>query len=222
MLKKYHDILNSNPLFSTLTEEEQRQLLNHYSSITTHKKNSIVYLEKTKCRSLDLVLKGKLVVQDINKNGNVVLLKHISQGETFGANLLFADNSYYPMTFLAKNNSAILHVDKANILRLCQNKLFLQAFLALVSEQALFLATRIKSFTHKSLRELIIVFLQHEYHSQRSQVIKLSTTKKELAERFGVQRSSLSRELQKMRKEGLITYDAKTITILNLRLNAEN
>ena len=41
-------------------------------------------------------------------------------------------------------------------------------------------------------------------------------TKKDLAEKFGVQRSSLSRELNKMRKEGLIEYDAYSITIINL------
>jgi len=38
-------------------------------------------------------------------------------------------------------------------------------------------------------------------------------TKKELAERLGIQRTSLSRELNKMKKDGLIDYDAHSITI---------
>ena len=42
----------------------------------------------------------------------------------------------------------------------------------------------------------------------------LNTTKKALAEKFGVQRTSLSRELAKMKKDGLIDYDVKTITLL--------
>jgi CRP-like cAMP-binding protein len=33
---------------------------------------------------------------------------------------------------------------------------------------------------------------------------------------FGVSRTSLSRELQKMAAENLITFDAKTIQILNI------
>ncbi len=40
-------------------------------------------------------------------------------------------------------------------------------------------------------------------------------SKKELADRFGVQRPSLFRELKKMKKEGLIDYDHKSIVILD-------
>lgn len=43
-------------------------------------------------------------------------------------------------------------------------------------------------------------------------------SKKEMAERFGIQRPSLSRELNKMRKDGLLEYDAKTITIKDLSM----
>jgi Mn-dependent DtxR family transcriptional regulator len=43
-------------------------------------------------------------------------------------------------------------------------------------------------------------------------------SKKEMAERFGIQRPSLSRELNKMRKDGLLEYDAKTITIKDLNM----
>ncbi|WP_346898573.1 helix-turn-helix domain-containing protein [Clostridium sp. UBA7503] len=56
----------------------------------------------------------------------------------------------------------------------------------------------------------------YESYIQKSNVIKLKVTKKDLAEKFGVQRSSLSRELNKMRKDGLIEYDAYSITIINL------
>jgi len=48
-------------------------------------------------------------------------------------------------------------------------------------------------------------------------VIRLHYSKKELAERLGVQRSSLGRELNKMRREGLLEYDARTITLKNLK-----
>jgi len=56
----------------------------------------------------------------------------------------------------------------------------------------------------------------YESYVQKSNIIKLEVTKKDLAEKFGVQRSSLSRELNKMRKDGLIEYDAYSITIVNL------
>ncbi|HPE16011.1 MAG TPA: helix-turn-helix domain-containing protein, partial [Oscillospiraceae bacterium] len=41
-----------------------------------------------------------------------------------------------------------------------------------------------------------------------------SMTKKALAERIGVQRTSLSRELAKMRDDGLIKFDIDSIELL--------
>ena len=41
----------------------------------------------------------------------------------------------------------------------------------------------------------------------------LTVSKKSLAEIIGVQRTSLSRKLQKMKRDGLIEYDTKSISI---------
>jgi CRP-like cAMP-binding protein len=56
--------------------------------------------------------------------------------------------------------------------------------------------------------------LERECKIQNSNRIQLGITKKALAERIGVQRTSLSRELAKMKADGLIDFDDKTITLL--------
>ncbi|MGI6595070.1 MAG: helix-turn-helix domain-containing protein [Christensenellales bacterium] len=56
-------------------------------------------------------------------------------------------------------------------------------------------------------------FLTHESKEQKNKTIKLNTTKKRLSEIIGVQRTSLSRELTKMRKDNLINFTKDTITI---------
>jgi CRP-like cAMP-binding protein len=48
---------------------------------------------------------------------------------------------------------------------------------------------------------------------QNSHTITLPISKKQLADYFGVQRPSLFRELKKMKEEGLINIDNKTITL---------
>ena len=59
-------------------------------------------------------------------------------------------------------------------------------------------------------------YLKYEYHIQKSNIITINISKKDLAERLGIQRSSLSRELNKMRKDGLLEYDARTVTLKNI------
>lgn len=46
--------------------------------------------------------------------------------------------------------------------------------------------------------------------------MRLDVTKKELTERLGIHRQSLSRKLGRMRADELVTYDRKGIGIRNL------
>ena len=50
---------------------------------------------------------------------------------------------------------------------------------------------------------------------QGSSIITLPISKTELANRFGVQRTSVSREFSRMERDGLIKLNNKAIEILN-------
>ena len=91
-------------------------------------------------------------------------------------------------------------------------------FLKLISDNTILLGDKIKYFANRSIRDSITAFLNQQCQAQKSRKINLNMTKKALAERIGVQRTSLSRELQKMKKEGLIDFDSTTITILQSEL----
>jgi len=68
---------------------------------------------------------------------------------------------------------------------------------------------------NKSIRECIISYLKYECAKQKSDRVRLPMTKKALAERMGVQRTSLSREFARMKQEKLLSFDGDTITVLN-------
>jgi len=117
---------------------------------------------------------------------------------------------------LSKTEVTILHIKKDLILKLCQSDTtFLIKFLQSLSDKTLILTDKIKTLSLKSIRQCIVDFLLYEKYVQKNNVIILTLTKKQLAEKFGVQRPSLSRELNNMRKEGLIEYDPYSITILD-------
>ena len=82
-----------------------------------------------------------------------------------------------------------------------------------ISQKTMILTDKLTVISLKTVRQRINDYLSHQYQLQKTLVITLGCSKKELAERLGVQRTSLSRELAKMKKAGLLDYDAKTITI---------
>ena len=72
---------------------------------------------------------------------------------------------------------------------------------------------KIDTIALKSIRERIMEFLRVEQKRQNSHTIVLPFSKKEWAEVLAIQRPSLSRELAKMRKEGIIQFKGRIIAI---------
>jgi len=182
--------------------------------VEEYERGQIIHLQNELCEAMDIILEGKVSVQKIDEEGNILKVAVFSDGEILGANLLFSSSNTYPMTVVSESRTIILHAYRDLILESCQrNTDFMAGLLTVISNKALVLTDKIDTISFKTIRQRIIDFLRYEYYIQKSTAIKLNTTKKELAERMGIQRTSLSRELNKMRKEGLIEYNAKTITL---------
>lgn len=202
-------------LFQSLTVEERKKHLQEGRfHVTTHDPGMIIHLEGDNCTSMEVLLEGTLVVERIDVSGDVLTVAEFKQGDVLGGNLIFATQPQYPMTITARSPVKLLEVNKKVVLELCrQNTVFLEAFLSLISNYTFLLGEKIKHDVRRPLRDKIISYLEVERKRQQSNCVKLPMSKKALAERLGVQRTSLSRELQKMKQEGLVNYDAHSVTL---------
>lgn len=203
------------PLFSDYNKKELGGILESYSIIMkTYEKDQIIHIQHEVCSTMDIILEGKVMVQKIDESGNVLTIDTFINGDLLGANLLFSNKNVYPMTVSASAKTVILMLSKDLVLELCrQSTTFMEALLTEISNKTLILTEKINIISHKTIRKSVLDFLKQEQYKQGSNVIKLPLSKKELAERLGVSRSSLGRELIKMRKDGLVDYDAWTITL---------
>ena len=220
---QYLDALAGLSLFEGFSREELKSVFDSSSyEIKIYGKEQIIHLQNEVCNAMDIILEGKVAVQKIDEEGNVLTINVFSAPDIIGAHLVFSNNNIYPMTVVSDADTVILRLSKEMIIELGRSNLdFMVALLRTISDRMLILADKIRTISHKSIRQQIIAFLTYEYHLQKSQVIKLNYSKKELAERLGVQRSSLSRELNKMRRESLLEFDARSITLKNLKLDQD-
>jgi CRP-like cAMP-binding protein len=217
-LEDYISALTAVRLFQCFSKEELSTLLcQGQYRIRKYGKNEVIYLQGEKCVCLEIILDGTIYIQQIDASGDLLTLCTMLAGDSIGENLLFSCNNAFPMTMTAKCETEILQIDKELILTLCQSsESFLKSFLQSMSDKTLILAGKIKILSMKTIRQYLVELLLCEHHLQQSMQIRLNVSKKELAEKLGVQRPSLSRELNKMREDGLIAFDAKSITILNM------
>ncbi len=210
-------------MFDSFSKEDLKTILNETNfEINHYGKDQVIHLQSEVCESMGVILEGKVAIQKIDDEGNILTINVFSAPEIIGAHLIFSAHNVYPMTVVAESNVVIMRLKKNLLIRLGrENPEFMVALLQVISDRTIILADKIRSISYQTIRNQITAFLIYEYHSQNSQVIKLRFSKKELAERFGVQRTSLSRELHKMHCAGLLDYDARTITIKDLDLIAK-
>lgn len=175
----------------------------------------IIHLDGDLCRGMEIILSGRVSVERIDESGNLMIINQFGPDDMIGGNLVFSRNPRYPMTIIAKTATTLVALEKRLIFELCSSyPEFLEQFLRAISDNAMLLGDKIKHYVQRSLRESLISYLKNMSMIQCSNRIQLPVTKKELAEQIGVQRTSLSRELQKMKQEGLVEYDARTIRLL--------
>lgn len=216
-MKKNMELMGQIDLMKSITPQEiESYLIEGSCKITQYKKNNIVHFVGEVCSKLEIILSGKVVIERIDESGNLMTIAEFLGGDVLGGNLMFSKNPYYPMTVTAKEATLILEVNKDRLFRLfSDNHEFLSSYLEYVSDHTVILGDRIKHYVNRTIRESIISYLNFESKKQNSSIIKLSMTKKALAERIGVQRTSLSRELAKMREDGLIEFNSVSISLLN-------
>ncbi len=209
-------LLRNVDLLSALSDS----VLNHYFKtggfrFKKYQKNTPLHLEGDKCERLEIILSGTVVVDHVDTAGKMLTVSSFGEGDLIGGNLIFSKKPYYPMTVTTRCVVDILEIDREILFELfLQNSDFLKTFLSFVSDNAFILGYKIKQSVNKTIREKILLFLEGESARQQSKNIKLPLTKTQLAESLGVERTSLSRELAKMRRDGLINFDNKSITIL--------
>jgi len=185
-------------------------------SVVDYEMNEIIHLENEKCEYLEIIIKGKARVENLNKNGDTMTIMDFKVGDILGGNLIFAKEPNYPMLITAKEKIKMLIIGKDELFDLLLDyPNFLLAFLEYMSDHSSILAYTIKKKVNSTIRENVINYLIYEREKTGNYIINLEFTKKDFAEQIGVQRTSLSRELNKMKKEGLIDYYKNTIVIMD-------
>lgn len=178
-------------------------------------KGQTIYYENDCCQTLDILLSGQISIVKYDIQGNVFNVANIQKGQIISGNLLFSSHHRYPFNLVAAEDTELIRLTKEAALDLMQSDRYaLLEILKELSEKTLLLATSVHTLSEKSIRQKILLFLQAEAHRQNSQTIELTFSKKNMAERFGIARTSLSRELRNMEKEGLIRFSAKSITLI--------
>lgn len=160
------------------------------------------------------VLKGCVAVYAVALDGREVCLNHLYPNDCFGiANLVAPGN--VDTVLHCEPHTVVAYVNKEALLRLLHHDAALaMKYAMLCNAKIQFLLKRIESLTMQTSRGKIIVdILLHRDGLQ----MNLIGSRDDWANRLGMSRATLFRELAQLQKQGYISIKGKNLTILDLK-----
>jgi CRP-like cAMP-binding protein len=222
MLKKYYKTLEKNPLFDGIDDYGIDQLLGCLQpKVKNYEKNQFIAFAGDEFTSIGVILEGQVTVIKENATGNKVMISLLDPGDMFGEMIAFSNFTKWPATVQATKNSAIMFMEKSAIVGECPkmcswHKSLIQNMLKIVSNRALMLNKKVEYLSIKSMRGKLSTFFVEEHKKSKGNVLNLTMNRNELADFLNVSRPSMSREMAKLKDEGIIDYKKNQIEIKDL------
>lgn len=200
-----------NPVFNGITEEEYKELnALGCTRRASYKKENAVFRTGDLTREFGILLSGELHIENIDLWGTRIILHNISEGETFAETYAL---SGIPMMVdvTASRDSQILFLDLSKMLdqknssRSWHTK-FLQNLLQISAAKNIAWSGRMLCISSRNIRTRIMTYLSAEAVRSGSREIVISFNRQQMADYLNVDRSALSRELGKMREEGILEF----------------
>lgn len=223
MINNYLPALLKCRLFNNIESNEIKTLLSCLTPVMQcYPKNSFVVRSGDRLDSLGIVLEGEASVFKESISGNRLLIKNISVGEMFGEIAAFAEQEEWPALVQAITPLTICFISKDKIIGQCANACkwhnsMVSNMLALVSQRALMLSKKMEYVSIKTMRSKLCTYIYEQYRKKKTPTIVLPMNRLQLADFLNVSRPSMSRELSRMRDEGIIDYHLSTFKILDIK-----
>ena len=219
-MTEYNDILRRCPLFDGIAMEDLSAMMGCIGGhVLTVSKGQSVFREEDPATHVGLVLSGAVQMVREDYYGNRSIVAHIGPAELFGESYACAGLSSLPISVVADEDSKVLLMDCRRITVSCSNACAFHSriifnLLKLVAMKNIVFDQKIQVTSQRSTREKLMAYLLNQAKLQGSSSFTIPYDRQELADYLEVERSGLSAEISKLRREGVLDSRRNHFTIL--------
>ena len=158
-----------------------------------------------------IVTEGKLLCEKNNYGGHVELIQHYAAGDLLGLDIACTATKRCPFRIICLKDAELLTFRYDTLMRdsvpygALYEKFSVNMIRFLANENIKKLY-KIDVLYKRSLRERILVFLRNMEARTGENAFRIHMSREQFAQYLGVNRSSLSHELSRMRNEGLFLF----------------
>lgn len=219
-MKKYIPILKSCGLFDEIEEEHLTAMLGCLGAkVISMEKGKTIFQEGAPAKYIGVILSGAVQMVQDDFYGNRTIVTRIETSGLFGESFACAGTAVLPVSFIASKSGESLLIDCSRITNTCCNacsfhKQVIFNLLHLVAKKNLDFHQKIEITSKRTTKEKLMTYLLSVAKQEQSNSFTIPYDRQALADYLGVERSAMSAEISKLRKEGVIECEKSHFRIL--------
>lgn len=208
----YH-VLYQSGLFGGIAEADIAAMLNCLQAReVSYSKGQFIYQENDVVQEAGIVMSGKVHVLQEDFWGNRNIVSVMQRGDIFGEVYACLGNEKLRISICAETDCQMLFINLRKAMHVCRNTcLFHQKLVEnivySIARKNLNLTAKIQHISRRSIREKVLSYLSEESRRNESSYFSIPFTRQQMADFLAVDRSALSKELAKMKEEGIIEFE---------------
>ena len=212
LLRRFH-------LFIGLNEKEFKEII-AIASLKRVEKEEILFSDCEEANGFYVVLSGKVKLYKVSPEGKEQIVQVISAPESFGEASLFLKGSH-PFYAETLNDCQLFFFPKRDFHRLIKKHPRLSAKMTVALSQCVKrYASLIEDLSLKEVRSRIAKYLldlplRQLKRARSTEEVELDLSRAQLASRLGTIRETFSKNLARMKTEGIIDVKKNKVLILN-------
>lgn len=209
------------PVFQDITAKEYEEMLCcGCIRAAEYKKDTVVLHIGDRTKEFGILVSGEIYIENIDLWGNRLILHQISPGGAFAETYAFCD---VPMMVdvTAVQDCTILFVHLGILQTPCHQskswyKKLIYNLLILSTNKNLLWSNRVFCITPKHIRAKVMTYLSSEAIRRGQREFTIPFDRQQMADYLNVERSALSKELGRMKKDGILTFRKNHFCLLKL------
>ena len=217
-----HKKLLAYPLFDGIAPEELSGMLGCLGARRMRcAKGEIIMAEGCAARDVGLLVAGQAQLIRTDYCGNRSIMLSISPGQLFAESFACSKAERLPVSVVATEDCEILLMDCRRLLTTCSHACAFHSriifnLLQIVAEKNLSLHRKALVTAKRTTREKLMTYLLLEAKEAGRAEFTIPFDRQELADYLEVDRSGLSAELSKLKKEGVLDYFKSSFRLLRV------
>jgi len=226
-MDKYDSVLKNCALFRGIDEKDYGSLLSCLGTqVKSYEAEEYIFFAGDIISSVGIVLTGIVEVMKENLAGNKHILAFLEPSHLFAEGIVCTVKRISPVTVQVKEAAKILFIPYERIIKSCGNSCvfhisLIQNMMVVLGEKNVNLNRKLELLTLKGMREKIASYLINEAKERGSSMFLIVQNRSELADFLNVSRTSMCRELARMKDEGLIDFYGHSFKIIDEKRLAE-